>query len=264
MTRGAPSDPPARRAAELRAAIARHRKLYYVDDDPEISDAQYDELERELLRIESERPDLVTPDSPTARVGGQAADGFATFRHPTPLLSLDNVYDEAELRDWEARLQRILGASEPTYVAEPKIDGLSIAVHWREGRLERAVTRGDGEVGEVVTANVRTIRSIPNRLARGVGRLEARGEIFLSREAFQELNRQREETGQPPFANPRNAAAGTVRLLDARVTAARGLDCHFYALARIEDDAQPVPRTHDAALGLLEELGLHTNPQRRT
>ncbi len=264
MTRGAPPDPAARRAAELRAEIARHRKLYYVDDDPEISDAQYDELERELLRIERERPDLVTPDSPTCRVGGEAAGGFAPFRHPTRLLSLDNVYDEAELHEWEARLRRVIGSAEPTYVAEPKIDGLSIAVHWREGRLERAVTRGDGEVGEVVTRNVRTIRSVPVRLARGIRALEARGEIFLSREAFRELNRQREEAGEAPFANPRNAAAGTVRLLDARVTAARGLDCHFYALARIEHDGVPAPTTHEAALVLLEELGLHTNPLRRS
>jgi DNA ligase (NAD+) len=257
-------DRAARRAAELRAEIARHRKRYYVDDDPEISDAEYDALERELARIERERPDLVTPESPTRKVGGEAAPGFATFRHPTPLLSLDNVYDEEELREWEARLGRALGSAAPSYVAEPKIDGLSIAVHWRDGTLERAVTRGDGEVGEVVTANVRTIRSIPDRLAHPVGALEARGEIFLSRDAFAQMNRQREEAGETPFANPRNAAAGTVRLLDARITATRGLDCQFYALARLEDASMRAPDTHEAALGLLTELGLPTNPLRRT
>jgi len=261
--RAAPDD-LARRAAELRERIAWHRKRYYVDDDPEISDAEYDALERELRAIELERPDLVTADTPSARIGGEPASGFATFRHPTPLLSLDNAYDEGELREWEARLRRTIGSLQPTYVAEPKIDGLSIAVHWRDGVLERAVTRGDGEVGEVVTANVRTIRSIPLRLARPVAALEARGEIFLSRDAFRELNRQREEAGEPSFANPRNAAAGTVRLLDARVTASRRLDCHFYALARIEQTAFGPPQTHAAALELLGDLGLRTNPLRRS
>jgi len=254
----------ARRAAELRERIAWHRKRYYVDDDPEISDAEYDALERELLAIEREHPDLVTADSPSLRVGGEPATGLATYRHATPLLSLDNVYDGGELNEWEARLRRVVGGRQPTYVVEPKIDGLSIAVHWRDGVLERAVTRGDGEVGEVVTPNVCTIRSIPLRLARPVAALEARGEIFLSREAFRALNRQREQAGEPPFANPRNAAAGTVRLLDARVTATRGLDCHFYALVWIEDRASAPPETHDAALALLHDLGLRTNLLRRT
>jgi DNA ligase (NAD+) len=212
---------PAKRAGELRERIYYHRKRYFVDDDPEISDAEYDALERELRALEAEHPELITPDSPTQRVGGEPAEGFESFRHSTPLLSLDNAFDEQELRDWEARLSRALDGARPTYSVEPKIDGLSIAVHYRDGLLERGVTRGDGTVGEDVTANVRTIRSIPLRLLQPVGRLEARGEVFMPRQAFEELNRRRVEAGEAPFANPRNAAAGAVRLLDHRITAER-------------------------------------------
>ncbi len=250
----------ARRAEELRRLIAYHRKRYYVDNDPEISDADYDALERELLELEEAFPDLRTADSPSLRVGGQPAEQFETYPHPTPMLSLDNAYTEAELRAWEERLVRLLG-ERPTYVVEPKVDGLSIAVHYREGLLERGLTRGDGLVGEDVTPNVRTIRSIPLRLARPVGRLEARGEVFMPRRAFQELNRKRLEQGQAPFANPRNAAAGSVRLLDSRITAERNLDCFFYALAALE--GEPEPATHWEALERVRELGLRTNPLAR-
>ncbi len=249
---------PESRAAELKELIAYHRKLYYVDNDPEISDEEYDLLERELAEIEREHPRLVTPDSPTMRVGGEPAEGFTTYRHVTPLLSLDNAFGEQELRDWEQRLLRAIGRSEPDYFVEPKIDGLSIAVHYRNGILESGVTRGDGRVGEDVTANVRTIRSVPLRLLRPVPHLEARGEVFMPRAAFQELNRRRTREGESPFANPRNAAAGSVRLLDPRITADRHLDCFFYAL---EECSGETPSTHDAALALLRDLGLKTNPR---
>jgi DNA ligase (NAD+) len=246
-----------RRARDLRERIAHHRKLYYVDNAPEISDAEYDRLERELIEIEQRFPRLQTPDSPSVRVGGEPAEGFATFRHATPLLSLDNAYDETQLRDWEKRLLKTLEADRVSYVVEPKVDGLSIAVHYADGVLERGVTRGDGTVGEDVTANVRTIRSIPLRLVRPVPRLEARGEVFLPRKAFGKLNRERAATGEAPFANPRNAAAGQVRRLDSRVTASVGLDCYFYGLVQHEGEA---PRTHEESLALLRRFGLRTNP----
>jgi DNA ligase (NAD+) len=252
---------PAARAEELRRLIAHHRKLYYVDNDPEISDAEYDLLERELAEIERLHPELITPDSPSLRVGGEPAEGFETFRHAAPLLSLDNAFGEQELADWEQRLHRALGEQVPTYAVEPKVDGLSIAVHYRDGLLERGVTRGDGLVGEDVTPNVRTVRSIPLRLTRARGHLEARGELYMPRSAFERLNRERVETGESPFANPRNAAAGSVRLLDPRITAARRLDCFFYALASIEGE---MPGRQDEALQRMRELGLKTNPLNET
>ena len=184
MNSGQASRELTRRAEELRAQIAYHRKRYYVDDDPEIADAEYDRLERELKQLEERYPQLVTPDSPSLRVGGTPALGFTTWEHATPLLSLDNAYDEEELRNWEERLLRVLDGTQPTYMVEPKVDGLSVAVHYRDGLLERGVTRGDGRAGEDVTANVRTIRSIPLRLLRPLGSLEVRGEVFLPRRVF--------------------------------------------------------------------------------
>jgi DNA ligase (NAD+) len=247
----------ARRAGELREQIAHHRKRYYVDNDPDVSDAEYDSLERELIDLEALFPDLKTADSPSLRVGGEPAEGFETFEHPTRLLSLDNAYDEQELRDWEKRLLRAMdAAAPPAYMVEPKIDGLSIAVHYEDGLLRRGVTRGDGSVGEVVTPNVRTIRSIPLRLVRDVS-LEARGEVFLPRKAFDKLNRERGEAGEPLFANPRNAASGQLRRLDARITASIGLDCYFYALA---SSADGLPASQAESLAQLRSLGLRTNP----
>lgn len=252
---------PASRAEELRALIAHHRKKYYVDDAPEISDAEYDKLERELVEIESRHPELRTADSPTLRVGGEPSQAFVAFRHRSALLSLDNAYSEAELREWEARLARALGEAAQGFVVEPKVDGLSIAVHYRDGRLERGITRGDGTTGEDVTPNVRTIRSIPLRLLQPVPFLEVRGEVFMPRAAFQELNRRREEDGEAPFANPRNAAAGSVRLLDPRITASRRLDCFFYQWAGAE--GIEAPRAQDEALAQMRALGLRTNPMNR-
>lgn len=166
---------PARRAAELRRLIEHHRHRYYVDDAPEISDAEYDALERELSALEAAHPELSTPNSPTQRVGGEASALFAPFRHKTPLLSLDNAYSDDELRAWSARLARALGSEPRGFVVEPKVDGLSMAVHFRDGALERGVTRGDGVVGEDVTQNTRAIASIPEQLSRPVPFLEARG-----------------------------------------------------------------------------------------
>jgi len=250
----------AARAGELREWIARQRKLYYVDNRPESSDADYDRLERELLAIEKRFPQLVTSDSPSLRVGCEAADGFETFPHATPMLSLGNAFNVAELEEWEKRLQRVLAGATVTYVVEPKVDGLSVAVHYRDGLLVRGVTRGDGAVGEVVTANVRTIRSIPLRLHGSASSLEARGEVYLPRRAFERLNRTRSESGEPLFANPRNAAAGQLRRLDSRVTASIGLDCYFYGLAAIDGAS---PRTHEAGLALMRDQGLRTNPLNR-
>ena len=250
-----------RRARELRHEIAVHRKRYYIDNDPDVSDAEYDALERELVEIEQAFPESITSDSPTQRVGGEPSSGFKSYRHRTPLLSLDNSYGPEELRQWETRLRRALDDIEPTYMVEPKIDGLSVAVHFENGRLERGVTRGDGTVGEDVTPNVRTIRSIPLRLMDGEARaLEARGEVFLPRGVFESLNLERAAAGEPPFANPRNAAAGALRMLDARITAQRKLDCFFYDVAFWEG---PPRKTHEESFELLHELGLRTNPLNR-
>jgi len=261
VTRGDdPKTGTAARAEELRRLIAHHRKRYFVDDDPEISDAEYDRLERELREIEAAHPDLVTPDSPSLRVGGEPSDAFATHRHRSPLLSLDNAYSTDDLRQWEQRLLRALDGTSPTYVVEPKVDGLSIAVQYRDGLLERGITRGNGLVGEDVTSNVRTIRSVPLRLARAIPFVEARGEVYMPRRAFEDLNRSRADAGEAPFANPRNAAAGSVRLLDPRITASRRLECFFYALA--EGASEPTG-SHVDALTLLRDLGLRTNPWNR-
>lgn len=250
------------RAIQLRREIAIHRKLYYVDNDPEVSDSEYDALERELLAIEQAFPELITPDSPSQRVGGEPSTGFASYRHRTPLLSLENAFGEHELRAWETRLLRAIDDGvAPTYVVEPKVDGLSVAVHFENGRLRRGVTRGDGKVGEDVSPNVRAIRSIPLELAHGETRaLEARGEVFLPRSVFAELNRARRAAGEAPFANPRNAAAGALRMLDARVTAERRLDCFFYDVAGWEG---PERKTHGETFSLLRKLGLRTNPANR-
>jgi DNA ligase (NAD+) len=249
---------PAARARELRRLIAYHRTRYYVDDAPEISDADYDELEKELKRIEAEHPELATPDSPTRRVGGEASATFESVPHRSPLLSLDNAFSEDELLEWRDRLARAAGTAPGRYVVEPKIDGLSIALWYRDGRLDRALTRGDGRVGEDVTANVRAIESVPKRLKRAVPFVEVRGEIYMSRGSFAGLNAARDEAGLPPFANPRNAAAGSVRMKDASVTAGRRLDAIFYQIADLEG-AEP-PDSQAGALELIRKLGLPVNP----
>jgi DNA ligase (NAD+) len=245
----------AARAAELRRLIERARHQYYVDNAPDLSDAEYDALENELKAIESAHPELVTPDSPTQRVGGSASELFAAVRHASPLLSLDNAYGRDELAAWAARLERAIGIEPRGFVVEPKIDGFSIAVRYRDGLLERAVTRGDGLVGEDVTANVRTIGSIPKAL-EDKANVEARGEIFMPRQAFRDLNARREADGQPTFANPRNSAAGSVRIKDPRITAGRALEAYFYALL-------PAVRSQHETLERLRALGLPTNSANR-
>ena len=249
---------PEARAAQLREQIAHHRRKYYLDDAPEVSDAEYDALERELADIEREHPELRTPDSTSQQVGGEASDAFVSVSHRTALLSLDNAYSEDDLRAWDERLARAAGRSVDRYLVEPKIDGLSIALWYRDGVLERAVTRGDGLVGEDVTANVRTIRSIPGRLGRVIPFLEARGELFMPLASFRSLNESRKNAGEAPFANPRNAASGSVRLLDAGVTASRKLEAFFYVLADIE--GEPSPETHSEGLARLRDVGLRINP----
>jgi DNA ligase (NAD+) len=250
------------RIANLREEIRRHEHLYYALDRPEISDQEYDALERELRDLEAQFPDLVTPDSPTQRVGDKPSEEFPSFVHRVPMLSLDNTYSADDLREFEERVFRVVGKREIAYVAELKIDGLSMALHYEGGRLARAVTRGDGVRGDDVTPNARAIRAIPLLLRGGdvPAALEVRGEVYLPRTRFEAINREREEAEEEPFANPRNAAAGTMKSLDARVVAKRGLDVFLYAIAHLEGAA---PRSQWGALERLRSWGLRTNPTSR-
>src|SRR3954470_8623947 len=219
---------PRERAERLRAEIERHNRLYYVEAAPEITDAEYDRLFRELQGLEGEHPELATSDSPTQRVGGAPAKGLAPVRHELPMLSIRTETDTEDTgaANFDARIRRELGldAGDPPveYAAELKLDGLAISLRYEKGKLVRAATRGDGEVGEEVTANVRTIHSIPLKLkGKAPEVLEVRGEIFMARAAFEKLNRRQLELGERPYINPRNTAAGAVRQLDPRVTARR-------------------------------------------
>jgi len=224
--------PPEERIRQLRDAIRHHEERYYIHNDPEVSDQEFDQLLHELERLEAEHPELITPDSPTSRVGGRAAEGFTTVDHSAPMLSLDNAYSEEELRAFDERARKGAGTPSPiAYVAELKIDGLSIALTYDQGQLVRGATRGDGVRGEEVTSNVRTIRALPLRLRGGpAGRVEVRGEVYFPRAAFERMNRERGEEGEPVFANPRNAAAGTMRNLDPALVARRGLAAFTYQL----------------------------------
>ena len=233
---------PVHRATELRDLIRHHEERYYILNDPEISDEEFDRLLHELERLEAEHPDLVTPDSPTQRVAGRPTEGFATVEHLAPMVSLDNAYNDDELRAFDERVRKGAGAGGGAvpYVAELKIDGLSIALTYEQGRLVRGATRGDGVRGEDVTANVRTIRAIPLKLRAGrSGRVEVRGEVYLPRASFERTNREREEAGDPPFMNPRNAAAGTMRNLDPALVAKRGLSAFVYQVVEPEGPAKP-------------------------
>lgn len=255
---------PAERIEDLRRLIRYHEDRYYVLDAPEISDAEFDDLMRELRALEAAHPDLVTPDSPTQRVSGRVAAGFASVEHAEPMLSLDNAYSEAELRAFDERVRRGLADSGGVpdaigYVAELKIDGVSIALQYEGRLLTRAATRGDGVRGEDVTANVRTVRSVPLRLApEAPERIEVRGEIYLPRSAFERINREREEEGEPIFANPRNAAAGTLRNLDPALVARRGLRAFFYDMVLLgaNRDAGGAGGTHAGTLEQLRAWGL--------
>jgi DNA ligase (NAD+) len=263
---------PLERIEQLRREIRRHEDLYYRHSAPEISDEEFDRLLHELERLEAENPDLVTADSPTQRVGGTTTAGFATVEHLVPMLSLDNAYNEDELRAFDERVRRGagLGTAPVVYVAELKIDGLSIALTYQDGRLVRGATRGDGVRGEDVTANVRTIRAIPLKLHDAVpGRIEVRGEVFLPRTQFERINKEREEEGEPLFQNPRNAAAGTMRNLEPSLVARRKLSSFVYQLIAPSGDLRPEGDlrlkgrsylTHAATLTALRELGLPIEP----
>src|SRR5689334_20489558 len=254
---------PAERIAELRRLIRYHEERYYVLNDPEIADAEFDALMQELERLESDNPDLVTSDSPTQRVSGRPAAGFVTVEHAEPMLSLDNAYSEEELRDFDARVRRgLAGAGEAAehvdYVAELKIDGLSLALTYEDGILVRGATRGDGIRGEEVTSNVRTIRAIPLKLRTadpsGPRRIEIRGEVYLPRKVFERINKEKADAGEPLFANPRNAAAGTMRNLDPALVAKRGLSAWTYQVVGES------PPTHAQTLEALKEAGLPVEP----
>lgn len=254
---GSPYGSARERAAELRRKIREHQYRYYVLDSPAISDVEYDRLYRELEYIEKEHPELVTPDSPTRRVGGEVSTVFRSVPHETPVLSLSNSFTPEEIRGFDRRIRDFAGDEFPrTYVVEPKIDGLSVILRYREGSLYLGLTRGDGLTGEDVTANVRTVKSIPLALLSQVpvpGFLEVRGEVYLPKQDFAELNRDRDSQGLPAFANPRNAAAGSLRQLDPAVTAARPLRALFYEIRRASPAG--VPNTEQDVLSILKSLG---------
>jgi DNA ligase (NAD+) len=249
-----------KRIEQLREQIEHHNYRYYVLDDPEIPDARFDALMRELEELERTHPDLVTPDSPTQRVGGAVSREFAEVQHDPPMLSLENAFSEQDVIDFDRRIRERLDVEDVVYAAEPKIDGLAISIRYQDGQLVRAATRGDGSRGEDVTANVRAVRSAPLRLhtRRPPALLEVRGEVYMTRSSFEELNRRAERQGEKTFVNPRNAAAGSLRQLDPGVTASRSLDVLFYGLGATR--GWSMPRTHSAVLEALRELGLRTAP----
>ena len=252
------------RIGKLREQIRYHNHRYHVLDDPEVPDAEYDRLVRELRTLEDEHPSLVTPDSPTQRVGDTPVSAFGTVEHRLPMLSLDNAFGEEELRDFHRRIVERLdlgeSAADLEYAAEPKLDGAAVSVMYESGRLVRAATRGDGTTGEDITHNVRTIDSVPLTL-RGAAYpelLEVRGEVFMPKEGFETYNRRAAEAGEKTFVNPRNAAAGSLRQLDPRLTAARPLDMYVYSVGVVEGGE--LPDTHSETLLRLAEWGLKTCP----
>ncbi len=254
----------ARRVEALRGEIAYHNYRYYVLDDPVIPDAEYDRLLRELQELETRHPTLVRPDSPTQRVGGEPLEGFAEVVHRIPMLSLKNAFDEGDLQAFDRQVREELGLESVSYTAEPKLDGLAISLIYEDGRLVQASTRGDGYRGEEVTAQARTIRSVPLRLL-GAGwprLLEARGEVFLPRAGFEAINAEALRRGEKAFANPRNAAAGSIRQLDPRITAARPLDLFCYGFGEVADFE--LPPTQSETLALLRKWGLRVSPALRT
>ena len=257
------SDSDQQKIEQLRKDIQRYDHLYYVKDQPEISDREFDRLLEQLKQLEAKHPEWITPDSPTQRVGGQPAEGFESVAHKVPMLSLDNTYNVEELRDFHNRVVKNLGTEEVEYVVELKIDGLGVSLFYEDGKFVRGATRGDGKTGEDITANLKTIRSIPLTIPMqkaGYQSLEVRGEVYMDRNGFEALNRQREEEGEAPFVNPRNSAAGSLRLLDSRITATRPLNIWVYALGHF---AGPAFQTHSEMLKKMGELGFRTNPNTR-
>jgi DNA ligase (NAD+) len=251
---------PTAEISRLREELRRHERLYYVLDAPEISDAEYDALMRDLRKLEEQHPELASPDSPTQRVGGKPREGFVKVRHSSPMLSLDNALDETELRDFDRRVRELLAGASYTYVAELKMDGLSMAAHYKGSKFVQAVTRGDGQTGEDVTENARTIRSLPLRVEGKFPEFETRGETVMNRRAFERLNAERDEQELSRFANPRNAAAGSLRVLEPQITASRRLDYYTYYLLV---DGQPAAESHWASLEELVAMGFKVNPYRK-
>ena len=249
---------------KLRDEIRRHDEFYYVENAPEISDREYDELMEALQKLEAANPELITPDSPSQRVGGRPAEGFAEVVHSRQMLSLDNSYNIDELRAFDDRCRRLAEGRKLEYVAELKIDGLSLSLQYEDGLLVRGVTRGDGRIGEDVTQNARTIRSVPLRLRSQAKKiesvLEVRGEVFIPRDVFERTNAEREEAGEPRYMNPRNAAAGAIRQLDPRLVARRKLDMFAYDL--LASSHKPF-RTHWESLNWMEAAGFRVNPHRK-
>jgi DNA ligase (NAD+) len=249
-----------REIEDLRETLQHHEHLYHVLDQPEISDAEYDRMMRRLKQLEAERPDLVTPDSPTQRVGGKAREGFVKVQHSSPLLSLDNALNEDEMRAFDQRVRELLKGEPYEYVAELKLDGLSMAVHYEAGRMTRAITRGDGRVGEDVTENARTIRTLPLRVKTKLPTFEVRGEALMTLKAFERLNARQLELGLPPLANPRNVAAGSLRALEPALTASRQLDYSAYFLLV---DGQFLRDSHWESLEELSSMGFKVNSHRK-
>jgi DNA ligase (NAD+) len=246
------------RVEDLREQVRYHNRRYHVDDAPEISDAEYDALYRELEALEDEHPELITPDSPTRRVGGEPIEGFEEVRHSVPMLSLANARKIEDLREWDARVRRLLGEDEtPRYVTELKIDGLAVSLRYENGRLVRGATRGNGVVGEDVTAQLKTIRSIPDRLDDGPPEvLEPRGEAYIPIADFEKLNKEIEREGKKPYANPRNLAAGSIRQLDPKITARRPLTILLYGVG----EGGEIFESHSEMLAALKAHGLRVNP----
>src|SRR5579864_978063 len=248
-----------REIEELRDQLRHHEHLYYVLDEPQISDAEYDRMMRRLQELESQHPELSTPDSPSQRVGGKAREGFVKVAHSSPMLSLDNALNEDEMREFDRRVRDLLGGESFEYVAELKLDGLSMAAHYRNGRFAQAITRGDGLVGEDVTENARTIRTLPLKVKSKVAAFEARGEAIMPRKSFDKLNKEREKQELSLFANPRNAAAGALRALEPSVTASRQLEYFAYFLLV---DGKFHFESHWESLEALKEMGFKVNPRR--
>lgn len=250
-----------KRIQELREQINEHNHRYYVLDRPTISDQEYDRMLQKLIRLEEQFPDLVTPDSPTQRVGGEPLSHFEKVQHTIPMLSLGNAFTFEDLQEFDQRIGRLTGREGINYVCELKIDGLAVSIRYEDGVMVRGATRGDGTTGENITQNLKTIRSLPLRLQEPVT-LEVRGEAFMPKKEFQRINQQKEQLGESLFANPRNAAAGSLRQLDPKLAAERALDIFLYGIGEIH--GQSFPDTHTESLDLLERLGLKVNPERVT
>jgi len=250
------------RASELRDLINKYNYLYYIIDNPEVPDSEYDRLFHELKQIETDHPELLTADSPTQRVGGKALDKFNQITHAIPMLSLDNVFDTEQLLAFDQRVRDWLNTSESqVYAAEPKLDGLAISLRYEQGVLTQAATRGDGATGEDVTANVRTISTVPLKLTGNdiPEVVEIRGEIFMPKAGFDTLNQQQIADDKKPFVNPRNAAAGSLRQLDSKITASRPLEIYCYGLGEIQ--GMDKPDSHFEAMKLISKWGCRISPE---